>query len=88
LEDSECPGLSLPETEAAGATVAEIIKALDHRYPGLAGYLVDDRGALRQHVNMFIGDSLIRDRRYLQDSIASDQELFIFQAPSGGWLDS
>ncbi len=76
------PGLY--QTEVTGQTVAEVIYALDSHYPGLAGYLVDDHGALRQHVNIFVGDSLIRDRRRLQDSVAPEDQLFVFQAPSVG----
>ncbi len=76
------PGLH--QTEVTGKTVAEIICALDRNYPGLAGYLIDDQGALRQHVNIFVGDSLVRDRQRLQDSVAPEDQLFVFQAPAVG----
>ena len=75
------PGLH--QTEVTGKTVAEVICALDSHYPGLAGYLVDDQGALRQQVNIFVGDSLIRDRRRLQDSVAPEDHLIVFQVLSG-----
>ena len=74
----------LSEGEVEGKTVAEVVKALDERYPGLAGYVVDERGALRKHVNIFIGNQLIRDREQLQDPVAADDKVFIFQALSGG----
>jgi molybdopterin converting factor small subunit len=67
-----------------GQTVAEVVQALDQRYPGLAAYLVDEQGALRKHVNIFIGDELIQDRRHLQDAVSDHQQVFIFQALSGG----
>jgi molybdopterin converting factor small subunit len=47
-------------------------------------YLVDERGRLRKHVNIFIGDAMVRDRAALSDPIADDAEVFIFQALSGG----
>jgi hypothetical protein len=66
-----------------GQTVAEIVAALDEQYPGLAAYIVDDRGTLRRHVNIFIGEELIRDREQLQDAVGEDEQVYIFQALSG-----
>jgi len=68
----------------AGKTVAEVISALDQQYPGLAAYIVDEQGALRRHVNIFIGQELIQDRQQLQDPVAQDDQLYVFQALSGG----
>ena len=76
------PGLK--EVAVEGHTVAEVVIALDHLYPGLADYLVDERGALRKHVNIFIGDELIYDRERLQDAVDDKSRVFIFQALSGG----
>ncbi len=67
-----------------GATVAEIVAGLNQRYPGLADYIVDERGTLRKHVNIFINDELIHDRHHLSDSVQEGQHIFIFQALSGG----
>ena len=68
----------------AGATVAEIVTTLDQRYPGLGSYLVDERGALRKHVNIFLGDTLISDKQHLQDAVNDHTTIFIMQALSGG----
>jgi molybdopterin synthase sulfur carrier subunit len=70
--------------EVEGQTVAAIVAALDARYPGLAGYILDDQGALRRHVNIFLGKELIHDRQQLQDPVATHDQLYIFQALSGG----
>lgn len=70
--------------QVEGRTVAEIVTQLDQRFPGLAGYLVDEQGSLRQHVNIFLGQTLIQDRRTLQDPVGEQDQLFIFQALSGG----
>jgi sulfur-carrier protein len=76
------PGLA--EGEVPGATVAEVIGALDARHPGFRGYLVDDRGALRQHVNVFVAGSPVKDREELADRVAPTERIFIAQALSGG----
>lgn len=67
-----------------GRTVAEVVNALDAVHPGLAGYLVDDRGALRKHVNIFVEDEMVADRRTLSDAVTEESRLFVMQALSGG----
>jgi sulfur-carrier protein len=76
------PGLD--EVEVPGANVAEVVRALDVRYPRLAEYLLDERGALRKHVNIFVGEGLIHDRATLSDAVACDDTVFVLQALSGG----
>ena len=76
------PGLEDAQFEAG--SVAELIRAVDRQYPGLADYLVDERGALRKHVNVFIGDRLVTDRMSLLDPITNESRICIFQALSGG----
>ena len=65
-------------------TVAEVVDDLNQRYPGLADYLVDEQGRLRQHVNIFIGEKLIKDKIKLQDKLSDQDEVYIMQALSGG----
>jgi len=77
------PGVTKGVSVEAG-TVAEVVAALDQRFPGLAAYLVDDQGALRRHVNIFVDDDLILDRQKLSDSLTASNRVYIFQALSGG----
>jgi molybdopterin converting factor small subunit len=65
-------------------TVAEVVSQLDQRFPGLAAYLVDEQGALRKHVNIFVDDNLIHDRQHLTDPLTAANRIYIFQALSGG----
>lgn len=76
------PGLTEGEVDAA--TVADLVRALDAAHPGLKGYLVDDRGALRQHVNVFVRGAPVRDRETLGDRVKKGESVFIAQALSGG----
>jgi hypothetical protein len=75
---------TLQETEIEASTVAEVIAALEQLHPGLADYLVDERGALRKHVNIFIGNALVYDRDTLSDSVGPDCQVHVIQALSGG----
>ncbi len=67
-----------------GSTIAEIVQGLEDKYPGLKDYIVDEHGQLRKHVNIFIQNSLIKDRTHLQDKITDQDEIYIMQALSGG----
>jgi molybdopterin converting factor small subunit len=65
-------------------TVAHLVRNLEERFPGLARYIIEDHGGLRKHVNVFIGNELIRDRDALSDALRDGDEVFILQALSGG----
>jgi molybdopterin converting factor small subunit len=70
--------------QVEGKTVAEVVAALDREYPGLAAYIVNEQGALRRHVNIFLGQELIHDRQGLQDPVGEEDQIYVFQALSGG----
>ena len=76
------PQLQTLELEVS--TVAELIEAIEQKYPGLSNYLVDDQGSLRKHVNVFVDGQLIKDREHLLDVLQSNSEVYIMQALSGG----
>lgn len=64
--------------------IAELIRVIDERYPGIRGYLLDEHGRCRRHVNIFIGERLIGDREELSDGLGDGDEVFFIQALSGG----
>lgn len=76
------PGLT--EQSAVGTSVAQVLAELERRHPGLASYLTDEQGRLREHVNVFVGNRPIQDRERLGDPLADDDEVYFFQALSGG----
>ncbi len=47
-------------------------------------YVLDDRGALRQHMAMFINGKPLRDREHLSDPVECETIIDVFQALSGG----
>ena len=74
----------LRDLELEAATVAELIRKLESRHPRLSTYLVDEHGALRTHVNVFVGERRVRDRTELSDPLCDRDEVYIVQALSGG----
>ncbi|HRJ77059.1 MAG: MoaD/ThiS family protein [Planctomycetaceae bacterium] len=78
------PALEGREIRVKAATVAQAVAELERQFPGLAFYLVDEQGKLRQHVNIFIEEELVVDRERLSDSIQPETRLYVMQALSGG----
>ena len=42
------------EHEIQGATVAELLRELERAQPALAGWILDERGRVRRHINVFV----------------------------------
>ncbi len=72
-----------PET-VDGTTVYEALHEVFASNPRLRGYLLDDQGAIRKHVVIYLNETPIADRRHQTDTVGPDDELFVFQALSGG----
>lgn len=65
----------------ASATLADALAELDARFPGFRFRIVDEQGAIRPHIKMFIDGELARN---LGASTHAAQELMIVGALSGG----
>lgn len=73
-----------PPAEVSGATVAEVLSAYFQQYPAVASYVLDERGAVRRHVAVFVGSEQVTDRVTLSDAVGPDGEVHVMQALSGG----
>ena len=78
------PALAGKELVVPGATVAEVVREIEAIAPGFAFYVCDERGRLRAHVNIFVGDERIADRHRLGDRVEPGSRIYIMQALSGG----
>ncbi len=78
------PQLDIGPMSVPASTVAALVQELERLAPGLAFYLCDELGRLRPHVNIFIGDERVRDRKNLSDPLQPQSEVTILQALSGG----
>jgi hypothetical protein len=74
----------LDSMETPEQHISDILAHIDRQWPGIKGYIVDDQGKLRQHVNIFIDGELIQDREGLSDPLRPESEVYFFQALSGG----
>jgi len=78
------PHLEGQELVVDASTVADVVREMEGIAPGFAFYVCDERGRLRTHVNIFIGDNRVADRARLTDRVEADSRVFIMQALSGG----
>lgn len=69
-----------PRVQVAATSVEEAIAALDARWPGIRDRLCDSRPAIRKHINVFVNG----ERVSLEAPLATDSEVFILTAISGG----
>jgi len=72
------------EVPVDAGTVREAILAVDVAYPGLAGRILDDRGALRRFVNVFVADEDVRFLDGLDTVLKSGQTVSLVPAVAGG----
>lgn len=78
------PALADRELTVPAGSVADVLRAVDEIAPGFCDYVLDERGALRRHVNLSVNNALVVDRQTLSDQVADDATVYIFQALSGG----
>lgn len=73
-----------PTSAASGATVREVLDSVFHDNAPVRGYVLDDEGALRPHMVVFVDGNPVRDRRTLTDAVQPGSEIYVLQALSGG----
>ena len=72
------------EVEASGHTVAHVLESLEADYPGLRARIVDDAGALRRFVNVYVGDDDVRFIGGLEAEVPDGGKVSIIPAVAGG----
>ena len=65
------------------ATVSDALNALWKRHPALQDRVLNEQGEIRQHVNIFVGETDVKWLKGLQTPVDSS-EIHIFNAVSGG----
>lgn len=75
---------NLEPVQSDQLSIPDILDELDQKFPGITGYILDDQGHLRKHVNIFIDGRMISDRQKLSDELDEQTEVYIMQALSGG----
>jgi molybdopterin converting factor small subunit len=74
----------LTSLAAAGRTLDEVLADVERRHPGFRSRVVDDAGALRTHVNVYIGEDDARTRGGLAATVPDGAEVMVIPAMAGG----
>lgn len=75
-------GLSTVQVE--GVTVADVIASLDAAHPGFSDRLLDESGAMRKFVNLFVADDDVRYLDGLNTATPEGTTVSIIPAVAGG----
>jgi molybdopterin synthase sulfur carrier subunit len=68
------------EHAIAADTVLESVRGLERAYPTIAGWILDERGLIRQHINVFVNGERVTEGT----AVANDDRVDILPAISGG----
>lgn len=70
--------------QVEGATLGEVIANLDAAHPGFKDRLLDESGALRKFVNLFVADDDVRYLKGLDTPVPAGETVSIIPAVAGG----
>jgi molybdopterin converting factor small subunit len=76
--------LSCLAQDVPGCSVRAVLDAVFAANPRLCSYILDDQGRVRRHVAIYVNGERIVDRVRLSDEVREGDEVFVFQALSGG----
>jgi sulfur-carrier protein len=72
------------EVSAEGSTLAKVLDSLESDHPGIRTRVLDDTGALRRFVNVYVGDDDVRFIGGLDAEVADGAKISIIPAVAGG----
>jgi molybdopterin synthase sulfur carrier subunit len=68
------------ELELEGATVGDVLQALEREHPDVRGWILDERGLIREHINVFVNKDYGRE----DTPVGAQDRLHVLPAISGG----
>lgn len=68
----------------AGRDLSEVIAGLNTRYPGMASWLSEADGNIRQHLSVFVDGQRLKNRDSATAELSEAQEIWVLRAISGG----
>ena len=63
-----------------GATVGELLGVLEREHPAVAGWVLDERGLIRRHINVFVNGELAGEEK----AVGDEDRVDVLPAISGG----
>lgn len=75
---------NLDTVEVEGATINELLAALDQQYPGIAERLLDGKGNIARFVNIYVNGEDVRFLQEKETPVKPNDEVSIIPAIAGG----
>ncbi len=72
------------EVSASGDTLAAVLDDLDSNYSGIKGRILDEAGALRRFVNVYVGNDDVRFLDNLATATPEGTQISVIPAVAGG----
>ena len=69
---------------STGATLGAVLEELNKTYPGLGERILDEQGAIRRFVNIFLNDEDVRFLQEKETPVTEKDEISIVPAIAGG----
>jgi molybdopterin converting factor small subunit len=68
------------ELALAGSTVGDVLRALEREWPKTLGWILDERGGVRQHVNVFVNGERVRE----DAAVTPEDRMHVLPSITGG----
>jgi len=68
------------EIRVDGGTVREVLRALEQENPAIAGWILDEQVAIREHINVFVNGEKGRE----ETALGADDRIHVIPSISGG----
>jgi sulfur-carrier protein len=68
------------EHDLSGATVHELLRGLETEHPAVSGWILDERGDVRRHINVFVNG----ERADQRAAVAAGDRVEVLPAITGG----
>jgi sulfur-carrier protein len=68
------------ELELDGSTVGEVLQSLEREHPDVRGWILDERGLIREHINVFVNKECGQE----DTAVGASDRLHVIPAISGG----
>jgi len=68
------------ELELDGATVRDVLRALEREHPALEGWILDERTTIREHINVFVNGEKSRE----ETALGVGDRIHVIPSISGG----
>ncbi len=72
------------EVSAKGDTLSDVLDHLDAAYPGIKGRILDEQGAIRRFVNVYVGNDDVRFLDALGTKTPAGAQVSVIPAVAGG----